>query len=63
MEAQGGAVRGVADAALQAAVGLHFGVAYLELSASLMFCFLEKVVEAGGVESPSQTFLFLHSGS
>ena len=34
VEAQGGAVRGVADAALQAAVGFHFGVAYLELSAS-----------------------------
>jgi len=34
VEAQGGAGRGVADAALQAAVGFHFGVAYLELSAS-----------------------------
>ena len=34
VQAQGGAVRGVADAALQAAVGFHFGVAYLELSAS-----------------------------
>ena len=31
VQAQGGAVRGVADAALQAGVGLHFGVACLEL--------------------------------
>ena len=34
VQAKGCAVRGVADAALQAAVGFHFGVAYLELSAS-----------------------------
>ena len=31
VDAQGGAVRGVADVALEAGVGLHFGVACLEL--------------------------------